>query len=410
MNSLGYVLLAALAAAFVFVPRLGAFGVRRQDPHELQKALLNERLDDIGRDAEEGYQAALAADIAKDLLGPNARSGESGSASVANADQIDPLKSQSGDMSISGERTGVPSYLPASSLTVLLATILLLSAGLFASLVDFERRALRGAETLLALDPKEDEAEILTWQARLKTYAADRPDDGQIQFLLGQAYLKTADYAAAAEAFARAHEASPGDATVQVFWLQARFLAARGQLDETGRGLAQTILDGTPNVPVVLEILAMDAVAQGEPASAVGYLNRAVAGYQDPTRIAGLSAAINELRKQFELPGVTVDVSVIGQPPASGTVYVIARPVGGGMPYAVVRRPAFLLPLSLRLDDMVSMSEARTLSSADAFEVVVRLSLTGQPMAGPGDWEWVSDAINTESQAESISAILRQPD
>ena len=42
MNSLGYVLLAALAAAFVFVPRLGAFGVRRQDPHELQKALLNE--------------------------------------------------------------------------------------------------------------------------------------------------------------------------------------------------------------------------------------------------------------------------------------------------------------------------------------------------------------------------------
>jgi cytochrome c-type biogenesis protein CcmH len=410
MNELGYVLIAAFAAAFVFLPRLGAFRVLRQDPHELQKALLNERLDDIGRNAEDSQQASLAVEIAEDLLGPNARRGEIGSVSEANEGQIDALKSQERAADVSVGRSVAPSYLPVSSLTVLLAAILLLGGGLFVSLVDFERRGLRGAESVLALDAKEDEAEILAWQVRLKAYAAGHPDDGQIQFLLGQAYLKTTDYAAAAEAFAQAHEASPGDPTVQVFWLQARFLAARGLLDDAGRELAKTILEGTPNVPVVLEILAMDAVAQGEPASAVGYLNRAVAGYQDPARIAGLSAAIGELRKQFELPGVTVDVSAKGQPPANGTVYVIARPIGGGMPFAVVRRPAFLLPLSLRLDDMVSMSEARTLSSADAFEIVVRLSLTGQPMAGPGDWEWVSESIYAESQAEPISAILRQPD
>jgi len=72
--------------------------------------------------------------------------------------------------------------------------------------------------------------------------------------------------------------------------------------------------------------------------------------------------------------------------------------VGGGMPYAVVRRPAATLPASIRLDDAVSMNPSLGLSAiAEAkgeVEVVVRLSLTGAPMSHPGDWEWHSSAIS----------------
>ena len=401
MSAFGFVVIAALAAAFVFFPRLGWFHMQRQDPQKLKQALLNERLDDIGREAEEGYQASLAAEIAEDLLGRPVASAEEAS------DGRNPSPARS---NVRNAELGPQPGLATSALVLLLAVILVVTGGLYVSLVDFDRRDLRGAEGVLALDPAQDQAEILAWQAKLAVYVQSNPQDGQIQYLLGQALLKTADFGAAAEAFARAHEVSPGDLTVQVFWLQARFLAARGQLDTTGRTLARTILDGTPNVPVVLEILAMDAVGQGEAAAAVGYLNRAVAAHQDPARIASLSAGIDELRKGFELPGVTVDVSAVGEPPASATVYVIARPVGGGMPYAVVRRPAFLLPLSVRLDDVVSMSDARTISSVDTFEVVVRLSLNGQPMAGPGDWEWISGSIEGVNQSSSITAVLRQPD
>jgi hypothetical protein len=68
------------------------------------------------------------------------------------------------------------------------------------------------------------------------------------------------------------------------------------------------------------------------------------------------------------------------------------------MPYAVVRRPAATLPVSIRLDDAVSMSPAQALSTAaeadGEVEVVVRLSLSGAPMSHPGDWEWQSPVID----------------
>ena len=65
-------------------------------------------------------------------------------------------------------------------------------------------------------------------------------------------------------------------------------------------------------------------------------------------------------------------------------VFVVARPIGGGMPYAVVRRPSWLLPFSVSLDDLVSMSPDRPLSQADGFEILVRLSASGLAQAEAG--------------------------
>ena len=81
------------------------------------------------------------------------------------------------------------------------------------------------------------------------------------------------------------------------------------------------------------------------------------------------------------------------------------------MPYAVVRRPAALLPLSVRLDDTVSMNPALQLSQAGPVEVVVRLSRSGAPAAGPGDWEWRSETLAlTEAQAPiRLEARLAPP-
>ena len=92
-------------------------------------------------------------------------------------------------------------------------------------------------------------------------------------------------------------------------------------------------------------------------------------------------------------------------------MFVIARPPGGGMPYAVVRRPARLLPLDVTLDDTVSMSPARPLSGAEAFEVVVRLSRSGTAAPAPGDWEWRSDVLRTGElgSAAELDARLRPP-
>ena len=383
MEIIGFSTLALLAILFIFAPRLGMTRVRGVDADEAQRALLRERLEEISGD-DSSDQAQLATDIAADL-------------------------SQS---RMSEE--GVTGTVSARTLAILALLLPVFAFLLHNFLVDSERNALEGAENVMALDVQNDADELESWRTRLEAYLEGNPEDGQIQFLLGQVYLKQSKFDQAASAFARTHASSPGDINVRVYWLQSRFLAARGRLDDASRTLANEILADSPNLPIVLEILALDAVAQGQPSQAVAYLNRGLPGLRSGARIESFVGAISDLRKQFELPGISVNIEAEEPPPRGSTLFVVARPVGGGMPYAVVRRPGSLLPLEVRLDDLVSMSEARTLSSSEEFEVVVRLSRSGQAIAQPGDWQWVSEPIiNPRAPAEAslapLQAVLSPP-
>ena len=111
------------------------------------------------------------------------------------------------------------------------------------------------------------------------------------------------------------------------------------------------------------------------------------------------------------LPSVQVDVSAAEPVPSGSTLFVIARPPGGGMPYAVVRRQGEQLPLTVMLDDSVSMNPAVGLSQAGPVEVVVRLSRTGATAAGPDDWEWRSATLALADQRAplKLSARLAPP-
>ncbi|MDZ7643590.1 MAG: hypothetical protein U5K76_04750 [Woeseiaceae bacterium] len=69
------------------------------------------------------------------------------------------------------------------------------------------------------------------------------------------------------------------------------------------------------------------------------------------------------------------------------TVFVIARdPAQPSPPVAATRIRAAELPATVTLSDDDSMIPGRTLSQFDTLEIVVRASLSGQPVARPGDW------------------------
>jgi len=290
----------------------------------------------------------------------------------------------------------------------------LLSLAAYLAIGEPRGDALRGVEAVFTLDPRSDRAALLDWQQRLEARVADRPEEAQSWYLLGQIDMRFGDYGAAAEAFATAHEAAGPGPNLDEAWLQARYLAAGGRLDATSRSIAARILERDPGQPVVLEMLAIEAFQSGDADAAVGYLNRALAGVDDPARQQALAAGLARVRaEQGDRPG-TIDVAVeaLAEPPAGATLFVIARPPGGGVPLAVVRRPATALPLSVRLDDAVSMSPSRKLSAATEVEVVARLSLSGQPRAGAGDWEWRSPTL-TPADAEApirLQARLAPPD
>ncbi len=378
-------LLALLAAVFVCWPLLNRRGVVAEVSHdEVVKDVYRQRYDELPSETDDTLlRGEIENELGAVLL----------TESLGDVDQTE----------ISTQKTAL-----SWSLALLVP---LFALGIYFTVAEPELQNIRGAEEVLTMAA--DDAALQEWAERLSAHTQNSPDDDKSFYLLGHVYLKQGEYAEAAEAFGRTAQLAGDDLNVQVYWLQSRYLAAAGVLDDFSRELAQRILEQEPSLGVVLEILALDAFRTGDPEQAITLLNRALTSANDLQRQASFATAIRQVREgmQTSEPGVSVTVSATSSPSPRASVFVVARPVGGGMPYAAVKQPAFLLPFEVRLDDLVSMSPERRLSQADQFEVLVRVSESGNAMPQPGDWQWVSPAMNlADSGAQTLDATLTPPE
>jgi len=295
------------------------------------------------------------------------------------------------------------------------AALLIISSLLVYSLVgDPQAMQLSGAEAVFELDPVQGKAALGEWREQLERRVDRKPGDAKSWYLLGHVDLRLGAFAAAANAFSMARQAHGGDdPSIDLFWLQARYMAANGQIDSTSREIAERVLAGNPNQPLVLEMYAIDAFQRGAYEESVSLLNRALSNSLQNEHRRTLEAGFSEARDRLGPTTGAVDVAIDteAEVPPGMTLFVIARPVGGGMPYAVVRRPAVGFPRTVRLDDAVSMNPAVPLSTASEFEVVVRLSRSGTAMAHPGDWEWQSQPLppGADEAPRQLSALLEPP-
>lgn len=303
-----------------------------------------------------------------------------------------------------GRASSASGQVPRSGVVALAAIALLAVVGGYLALGEPAASELAGAGEILGL-PESATAELKAWQSRLEARVEQRPGEAKSHYLLGHVALKQQRFDVAANAFAQASMANgQPDPGIDLYWLQARFLNADAALDAQSQAIAQRILEQAPNQPAVLEILAIDALGSGRFAEAVSVLNRALSQPLGAEQRAALEAGLEQARAQLPATPAAVDVAIAldSEIPSGATLFVIARPVGGGMPFAVVRRPGPDYPSAVRLDDSVSMNPARPLSVAQSFEVVVRLSLSGRPQRQPGDWEWQSEALNLGGAAEPV--------
>ncbi len=89
------------------------------------------------------------------------------------------------------------------------------------------------------------------------------------------------------------------------------------------------------------------------------------------------------------------------------TVFVIARdPDQPSPPIAVVRRVLSDLPVTVTLGDNDSMMPGRSLSLFDQFELLARVSVSGQVIPQTGDW--FGTAIVRPSEANTIQLTIDQ--
>ena len=255
-----------------------------------------------------------------------------------------------------------------------------------------------------------DGARLRALTAQVRAQANAHPDDAGSLYLLGIGELKLGAYEPAAAAFAQAAELVGEDPNLDLFWLQARFFADAGRLTPASQAIADRVLARAPNQPLVLELLSIAALQDQRFDLAVGLLNRALSGPLTLERRQALSRGFETARQSLGVQGQAIDVAIeLAQiPPQDAVLFVIARPVGGGIPFAVVRRPAIAIPERVRLDDAVSMNPANPLSAGGAVEVVARLSLSGEVRAAAGDWEWRSPPLQlTDASKQPFNLLAK---
>lgn len=266
--------------------------------------------------------------------------------------------------------------------------------------------------------------------ASLTGKLAANPDNPDGWVMLGRSYMSMGNYDGAIEAFEKAVEIESAQNPQALVGLGEALLArAGGAWDGRMASLFENALALDPNNPQALFYGGIASANRGDttlaaerwerllglnpPADIQGILTQRIAEWRgampalpashppidgaETTAEAGATAAPQPEQKPVELPpmsegavvraNVTLSAEAAAALPADATVYVIARDPAQPMPpIAATRRMLSELPALVELGDRESMVPGRDLSMFAEFELMARVSLSGQPMAAPGDW------------------------
>jgi cytochrome c-type biogenesis protein CcmH len=154
------------------------------------------------------------------------------------------------------------------------------------------------------------------------------------------------------------------------------------------------------------ERAAAAGVALPAPASAA-----IAARGQDATTSTPATTSANATKGSAVSGVVTLDPALAAQASPDDALFVFARPPGGRMPLAVLRKTVRDLPLTFTLDDSMAMSPAARLSSATQVTIGARISKSGTAIPQPGDLagETTGVAPGTTGIAVRIGTVVGKP-
>jgi cytochrome c-type biogenesis protein CcmH len=266
----------------------------------------------------------------------------------------------------------------------------------------------------------------------------ENPDDVNGWRMLGRSYMSLNNYPRAVAAFERVVELEGGQSAQGLVELGEAVLAAEGGQTMPPRvmSLFENALAVEPNNQAALFWSGLGAVNRGDtelaaerwerllgtnpPDDIRNVIEQRVAEWRGETAVAAAeatpgpgTAAAEPAPAPLE-PGAIVSASIAlsdaaqGALPPDAIVFVIARdPAQPSPPIAVTRRRLAELPAVVQLSDRESMVPGRELSGFDEFELVARVSLSGQPVSQPGDW--FGSVIVKPAESGSIKLSIDTP-
>lgn len=261
---------------------------------------------------------------------------------------------------------------------------------------------------------------------RLSASIAQNPGVMEWTYLHARLLQRQGQYADAAAAYDELLQTLPEDRTED----RAALLALKAQMQFFARGqqadedLYATVTEALALVPDQQQALGLAGIMAFE----LGYYRDAIdhwrglwkdlpQGMESMALENGIRRAAERLEADDEevdlswlvRAGIQVTVDIAPQVRQSvqptDLVFILARAVDGPpVPLAVQRMTVADLPVTLVLDDSMAMAPGMNLSSADTVTVTARISLTGNPVAQPGDWQTqVADVPTQDTQPLSLT-------
>ena len=316
---------------------------------------------------------------------------------------------------------------------VLMAFLLALSLGVTWLLYQFwgagnEVRATQLLEfsTQAELRPAEyEELEI-----RMARASERDPENMDWAFLRGRLFEAEGRFAEAAQAYAELLDTLKPEqvqdrAAILTLVAQARFFAANQEPSEDIYSQLKEALELAPEQRKPLGLAGILAYELGYYEEAIGYWRKLWIQLPGGMEARTIENGIQRAAEVIEQQGGEVDLSWMvparievmvsisddarAAVDANTTVFVLARALQGPpMPLAVQRLTVSQLPTKVVLDGSVAMAPGMpTLGSVDEVTVTARVSLSGQPLAQPGDWQ-IQQARVASRGSDAISLEISE--
>lgn len=243
-------------------------------------------------------------------------------------------------------------------------------------------------------------AEDLALLEQLAARLGENPDDVEGWMLLARSYRSLQDYARARMAFEQVWERTGNpDDTLKLLYAESMLFSdpatAQGQAGE----LIDEVLASAPGNQSALLLGGIAAVESGQRGVATERFTALLASNPPPQiadfvrqQITALTGAAPASPAPDAASGPVIDVEIRvadGMMPETlgpgSYVYLFARAAEGGPPLVARQIPIDQLPGRFELSDADAMMAGRSLTGQGRVTVVARISVSGQPIAQPGD-------------------------
>lgn len=303
-------------------------------------------------------------------------------------------------------------------------------------------RALDPAALTQAAQPADDAAapDLATALAGLEARLQANPDDTEGWALLVRGYQSAQQFDKALAAMRKLRDLMPGDLDTQVGYAEALALASPDRaIEGEASALIADALQRDPAHQRALWLAGIEGMQRSDTATALKHWRKLEALLPEGSEVrASLAQQIRSAEGTGEdavaqsdppaaaadtgdtapepVPATTgasitvsirLDPSLAAQVSPDDTLFVFARAASGPrMPLAIKRLRAADLPVTVTLDDSMSMMPEMNLSKFPQIVIGARISKSGNAIAGSGDLQALTEAIDRAAIKDHVQITI----